>query len=53
MATETHFAECPWCERVISGHESTATVDGELMHLECALEEADEVGMDDDFGCNG
>jgi len=44
---------CPRCERPILSFESSAEMDGEIYHTPCAMEEMDEIGMDDDFGCNG
>lgn len=53
MGTETIASICPWCERPVLSFEPNAEVDGELMHLECALAEQDETGMDAEFGSNG
>jgi len=46
--------ECPWCDESLEGFEALATdEDGEKMHLACYAAEQDEIGFDNDFGCNG
>lgn len=53
MDNEGIASECPWCGRPILSSDACGEVDGELMHVDCALTEQDETGMDAEFGDNG
>lgn len=46
--------KCPRCNESLASNEvGRATIDGEPAHVNCTIDELDESGMDDDFGCNG
>ena len=40
-------AICPRCERMVLSYEPSAHIGDDLYHLQCALDEQDEIGMDD------
>jgi hypothetical protein len=45
---EPRAAICPRCNREVKNQEiGKARIDGEFAHVKCALEDMDEVGMDD------
>jgi hypothetical protein len=39
---------CPRCDRPIVPMEKSVEMDDDELHLACALEELDEIGMDND-----
>ena len=41
------IAICPRCERMILLYEPSAYIDDDIYHLQCAMDEQDEIGMDD------
>jgi len=42
--------DCPWCGKPIMFYETSAKVDGEIYHLNCAAEDADNATWDIDMG---
>jgi len=43
------YPKCPWCDKPILLDELTAMVDNEEMHLQCAIEEEEDVFFDRDM----
>lgn len=42
--------KCPWCGQLVIATEPCALVDGEVFHLNCAAEDADNATFDRDMG---
>lgn len=51
--SEEIVLDCCRCERPIMPWDTQGVIDGEPAHGDCVLEELDEIGMDNDHGCNG